>query len=137
MGFVQNIIVAALSAPSVCKSSPARLYNGHCPVEKSLIPLQASCWEHKCLTAQEALAATQADAQRLHKQAATSAAAVQKQQKLLEQLSAAEAALAASHSSAQKLLQQLGESQASHSCTEQELEGETDSNSDNTSVSKC
>ena len=126
--------MAALSVPSCCKSSPARLYNGHCPVEKSLIPLQASSWEHKCLTAQEALVAAQADTQRLHKQAAASAAAVQKQQKLLEQLSAAEAALAASHSSAQKLLQQLGESQASHSRTEQELEGEAESSSDNISI---
>lgn len=69
------------------------------------------------------MVAAQTDAQRLHKQAAASAAAAQKQQKLLEQLSAAEAALADSHSSAQKLLQQLGESQAGHRRTEQELEG--------------
>ena len=96
--------------------------------------MQASCWEHKCLIAQEALVAAQEDAQRLHKQAAASAAAVQKQQKLLEQLSTAEAALADSHSSAQRLLQQLGESQAGHRRTEQELEGEAAINSDTTYV---
>ena len=98
-------------------------FNAQCSYFTAM--LQASSWEHKYLTAQEALTAAQADAERSHKQAAAAAAAaVQKQQKLLEQLSAAEAALADSHSSAQKLLQQLGESQASHWQSEQALEGE-------------
>ena len=87
--------------------------------------------------AQEALLTAQTDAQRLHKQAAASTAAAQKQQKLLEQLTAAEAALADSHSSAQKLLQQLGESQAGHRRTEQELEGAAAPNSDIKSVSSA
>lgn len=86
--------------------------------------LQASSWQQKYLTTQQALTAAQADAERSHKQAAAAAAVAQRHQQLLEQLSAAEAALADSHSSAQKLLLQLGESQASHRHTEQELRGE-------------
>lgn len=90
----------------------------------SFLFLQASSWQHKHLTAQEALTAAQADAERSHKQAsAAAAAAAQRQQKLLEQLSAAEATLADSHSSAQKLLQQLGESRASSHQAVQELQG--------------
>lgn len=79
----------------------------------------------------------QTDAHRLHKQAAASTAAAHKQQKLLDQLTAAEAALADSHSSAQKLLQQLGESQAGHRRTEQELQGGTAAIGNIVSVSKC
>ncbi len=85
--------------------------------------LQASSWEHKCMIAQEAQTALQADAARLQKQAAASVAAAHTQAQLLEQLQAAETALVDCHSSAQKLLRELSESQAAHDAKQQELEG--------------
>ena len=85
--------------------------------------MQASGWEHKCLIAQEALTAVQAEAARLQRQEAASAAAAHSQRKLLEQLQAAETALAASHGSAQKLLGELNESRATRKRTQQQLEG--------------
>lgn len=75
------------------------------------------------MIAQEALSAARTDVQRLQKQTAASAGTAQKQQKLLEQLSAAEEALADSHSSAQKLLQQLSQSKAAHLQTQQQMKG--------------
>ena len=72
---------------------------------------------------QEAQTTLQAEAARLQKQAAASAAAAHTQAQLLEQLHAAETALADSHSSAQKLLRELHESQAARDAKQQELEG--------------
>lgn len=85
--------------------------------------MQASSWEHKCLIAQQAHTALQAEAARLQKQAAASVAAAHTQAQLLEQLQAAETALADSHSSAQKLLRELSESRAARDAKQQELEG--------------
>jgi hypothetical protein len=73
--------------------------------------------------AQEAQTALQAEASRLQKQAAASAAASHTQTQLLEQLQAAETALADSHGSAQKLLRELSESRAARNAKQQELEG--------------
>ena len=84
---------------------------------------QASGWEHKCLIAQEALAATQAEAARLQKQAAASAATAHSQGQLLKQLQAAESALADSLGSSQKLLRELSELRAAHKAAQQDLEG--------------
>ncbi|DBA69505.1 TPA: hypothetical protein ACH3X2_012780 [Trebouxia sp. C0005] len=84
---------------------------------------EASSWEHKCLIAQQAHTALQAEAARLQKQAAASVAAAHTQAQLLEQLQAAETALADSHSSAQKLLRELSESRAARDAKQQELEG--------------
>lgn len=75
------------------------------------------------MIAQEAQTALQAEATRLQKQAAASAAAAHTQAQLLEQLQAAETALVDSHGSAQKLLRELSESQAAHDAKQQELEG--------------
>ena len=75
------------------------------------------------MIAQEAQTALQAEAARLQKQAAASAAAAHTQAQLLEQLQAAETALADSHSSAQKLLRELNESRAAREAKQQELEG--------------
>ncbi|KAL0055118.1 hypothetical protein WJX82_007299 [Trebouxia sp. C0006] len=84
---------------------------------------EASSWEHKCVIAQEAQTALQAEASRLQKQAAASAAASHTQTQLLEQLQAAETPLADSHGSAQKLLRELSESRAARNAKQQELEG--------------
>lgn len=84
---------------------------------------QASGWEHKCLIAQEALAATQAEAARMQKQAAVSAATAHSQGQLLKQLQAAETALADSLGSSQKLLKELSELRAAHIAAQQDLEG--------------
>lgn len=75
------------------------------------------------MIAQEAQTALQAEASRLQKQAAASAAASHTQTQLLEQLQAAETALADSHGSAQKLLRELSESRAARNAKQQELEG--------------
>ena len=84
---------------------------------------QTNNWQQKCLSAQGGLSTAQAEAARLQKQAAASAAAAEGRGQLLEQLQAAGAALADSHASCHKLLRELNELRAAHKHTQQELTG--------------
>ena len=85
--------------------------------------LQSDNWQQQCLSAQEALQTSQAEATRLQRQLTTSAAAADGRGQLLEQLQAAGASLADSHASCHKLLRALDGSKTAHKQAQQELAG--------------
>ena len=85
--------------------------------------MQSINWQQKCLSAQEGLTTAQAEAARLQKQAAASAAVAEGRGQLLEQLQAAGVALADSHASCHRLLGEVNELRTAHKLTQQELAG--------------